>query len=46
MMRGAVAVNHQVLISGDTAAMIGNVKASVIVIKERVASLAVVVVPI
>ena len=44
MMRGAVAVNHQVLISGNTAAVIRNIKASVIVIEESVACFAVVVV--
>ena len=46
MMRGAVTVNHQVLISGDTAVMIRNIKASIVVVKKRVASLAVVVVSI
>ena len=46
MMRGAVTFNHQVLISGDTAVMIGNIKASIVVVEERVASFAVVVVSI
>ena len=46
MMRGAVAVNHQVLISGNTAAVIRNIKASVIVIEESVACFAVVVVSV
>ena len=46
MMRGAVAVDHQVLISGNAAVVIRNIEASVIVVNERVASFAVVVVSI
>ena len=46
VMGRAVAVNHQVLIPGNTAAVIRNIEASVIIVEESVASFAVVVVSV